>query len=550
MKFVALFSLFTLFSSPVYSNIAGRIIGGSDAKAGEFPFTAAIYIHTSSGQYFCAGALLSREWILTGAQCVDGALQFTIVLGSNNLQDSNDPNRVKVATEEYYLYPKYDAFTLQHDIALIKLRLPIEYSDYIQPILLPTAELVDYSVVVALGWGQTSDEDAGNVSDLHRVSITVLSNQECRNTYGTQIIEEMVCAEGNYNQGTCHGDSGGPLIQYVYGQSATHVGVSSFFSGNGCESTDPSGFTRTFPYVEWIRNVTQIRKDKPFLHRYLRLKYYITKLASQFKHNNKMKVFWSVILCLSVCLKPSSLTKNIANTRIIGGRQARAGQFPFSAAIFAKTFDSAVFCAGALLSNRWILTAGHCVENGTEFVITLGSNSLSDDDPNRLNVSTSNYFLHPEFNRTTLDNNIALLELRQNIEFNDYIAKIHLPVKAYGSDVNVVAIGWGQVSDLEPGPVDHLNYVDLVTISNEHCKIYFGPHVTDNVVCVNGIFNEGPCVGDSGSPLIYYLDDRHPIAIGVSSFLSSRGCESLDPSGYMRVFPYLNWIYNITGGLD
>ncbi|XP_044267280.1 brachyurin-like [Tribolium madens] len=260
MKFVALFalSILTILSSPVSSKIGGRIIGGNDARAGEFPFAAGIYIHTSSGQYFCAGALLSHEWILTGAQCVDGALRFTIVLGSNNLQDANDSNRITVAAEEYYLYPKYDAFTLQHDIALIKLRLPLEYSDYVQPILLPTSALVDYSVVVALGWGQISDEDAGNVSDLHRVSITVLSNQECRNTYGKQIIEEMVCAEGNFNQGTCHGDSGGPLIQYLDGTAATHVGVSSFFSGNGCESTDPSGFTRTFPYVGWIRNVTQI----------------------------------------------------------------------------------------------------------------------------------------------------------------------------------------------------------------------------------------------------------------------------------------------------
>lgn len=32
-----------------------------------------------------------------------------------------------------------------------------DFVDYIQPILLPTANLVDYSVVVALGWGQTSD---------------------------------------------------------------------------------------------------------------------------------------------------------------------------------------------------------------------------------------------------------------------------------------------------------------------------------------------------------------------------------------------------------
>jgi hypothetical protein len=62
---------------------------------------------------------------LTAAQCVDGALQFTIVLGSNNLNE-NEPNRVTVAAEEHFLNPNYDAFTLQHDIALIRLRMPVE----------------------------------------------------------------------------------------------------------------------------------------------------------------------------------------------------------------------------------------------------------------------------------------------------------------------------------------------------------------------------------------------------------------------------------------
>lgn len=86
----------------------------------------------------------------------------------------------------------------------------------------------------------------------------------------------MVCVDGNYNQGTClvfniflslflsltciflKGDTGGPLIQYLNGHHATIVGVSSFISGKGCESTDPSGYFRTVPYIDWIKNVTGI----------------------------------------------------------------------------------------------------------------------------------------------------------------------------------------------------------------------------------------------------------------------------------------------------
>lgn len=35
------------------------------------------------------------------------------------------------------------------------------------------------------------------------VSVNILSNEECRLTYGTAITETMVCVEGNYNEGTC-----------------------------------------------------------------------------------------------------------------------------------------------------------------------------------------------------------------------------------------------------------------------------------------------------------------------------------------------------------
>jgi hypothetical protein len=47
-------------------------------------------------------------------------------------------------------------------------------------------------------------------------------------------------------------------VRLIGGQFLQHVGVSTFFSGNGCESTDPSGYTRTYPYVDWIKNVTSI----------------------------------------------------------------------------------------------------------------------------------------------------------------------------------------------------------------------------------------------------------------------------------------------------
>lgn len=47
-----------------------RIIGGSHANAGQFPFMAAIYKITASGNYFCSGTLVSNRHVVTSAQCV------------------------------------------------------------------------------------------------------------------------------------------------------------------------------------------------------------------------------------------------------------------------------------------------------------------------------------------------------------------------------------------------------------------------------------------------------------------------------------------------
>jgi hypothetical protein len=45
-------------------------------------------------------------------------------------------------------------------------------------------------------------------------------------------------------------------VQYYGSGLSVIVGISSFVSGNGCESSDPSGFTRTYPYNDWIKNIT------------------------------------------------------------------------------------------------------------------------------------------------------------------------------------------------------------------------------------------------------------------------------------------------------
>jgi hypothetical protein len=58
--------------------------------------------------------------------------------------------------------------------------------------------------------------------------------------------------------------------------------------------------------------------------------------------------------------------------KIIGGREATPGQWPWQAAILNKYKE--VFCGGTLVAPGWVLTAAHCVKK--HLYIRLGEHDL------------------------------------------------------------------------------------------------------------------------------------------------------------------------------
>ncbi|KAJ3656361.1 hypothetical protein Zmor_015444 [Zophobas morio] len=264
-----------------------------------------------------------------------------------------------------------------------------------------------------------------------------------------------------------------------------------------------------------------------------------------------MKLLVVLVLCLAsgwsanIQKKPLHNVERNLGPRIINGMPAEETEFPFMAAIYSTTSLGRYFCGGAVIDRRWILTAGHCVQNAVSFVIQLGSVSLSSTDVNRVTVPATTSVVHPDFNNETFVNNIGLINLPDDLRLNDYVNVVALPSEVLAENTVLTSLGWGQTDDEHSGPVDNLQKVLVVSLLNEHCQNIFGSQIVDSMVCAMGSYNEGTCIGDIGGPLVQ-TGDSQPVIVAVASFLSFNGCESLDPSGYERVFDHVDWIKSVT----
>eukprot|EP00091_Calanus_sinicus_P011018 TRINITY_DN2513_c0_g1_i5.p1 TRINITY_DN2513_c0_g1~~TRINITY_DN2513_c0_g1_i5.p1 ORF type:complete len:159 (-),score=50.25 TRINITY_DN2513_c0_g1_i5:69-545(-) len=156
------------------------------------------------------------------------------------------------------LHEDYDSWTINNDICLLELDGQADFgSDVIGGINLPEEgkEYPAGTECVVTGWGTTS-EGGSLAKVLMKVTVIVLSDEECRGAYGeSDISDSMICAgveEGGKD--SCQGDSGGPLM--CGGPPLELSGIVSW--GYGCaEPGFPGVYTQTSYFVSWLKSHMQ-----------------------------------------------------------------------------------------------------------------------------------------------------------------------------------------------------------------------------------------------------------------------------------------------------
>ncbi|KAJ3652931.1 hypothetical protein Zmor_018854 [Zophobas morio] len=234
------------------------------------------------------------------------------------------------------------------------------------------------------------------------------------------------------------------------------------------------------------------------------------------------------------------------DSRIINGNLATPGQFPWQAALFFQGGPDSKFwfCSGTIISPDWILTAAHCANEADSVLIYTAIIDISAEvEPTAIE---NKFIIHENFSPDSLANDIALIRLTNSLTFDDGVRSISLSSEEVKESVTVTISGWGKTRANDSSISPLLNYVNLVTISNEECQKAYGDSelILPEMVCAatNPAPVQTPCNGDSGGPVVVDFDTDNPRHVAVISFVSDTGCESGLPSGYTRTASFLDWI--------
>ncbi|XP_007935392.1 complement C1r subcomponent [Orycteropus afer afer] len=252
-------------------------------------------------------------------------------------------------------------------------------------------------------------------------------------------------------------------------------------------------------------------------------------------------------LCLPVCGKPVNPVEQ--RQRIIGGQKAQMGNFPWQA--FTYIYGRG---GGALLGDRWILTAAHTLypkeheaQSNATVDVFLGHTNV--EEITKLgNYPIRRVSIHPDYRQDESNNfegDIALLELENSVTLGPNLLPICLPDNEtlYDEGRMGYVSGFGIT---EEKIASHLRFVSLPVAKREACENWLQKKKRNDVFSQSMFCAGDPslkqdsCQGDSGG--VFAVRDTNSdrwVATGIVSW--GIGC-SKGYGFYTKLLNYVDWI--------
>uniref|UniRef100_A0A3Q4BVJ4 Peptidase S1 domain-containing protein n=1 Tax=Mola mola TaxID=94237 RepID=A0A3Q4BVJ4_MOLML len=218
----------------------------------------------------------------------------------------------------------------------------------------------------------------------------------------------------------------------------------------------------------------------------------------------------------------------LGSHKIVGGVTARRGEWPW---IGSLQYQKLHRCGATLIHSKWLLTAAHCFKSPTHWAVSLGSVLRS--GMGALVIPIQRVIIHPDFNSTNMDHDVALLELAVPAPMSYTIQSICLPspVHQFLETADCYITGWGSMREGGERP----------EVPSD-CQQAYANVLTPNMMCAGHM--EGgrdTCLGDSGGPLACRQLPGQWFIAGVTSW--GHGCGRIGfPGVYTRVTSVRNWI--------